>query len=188
MKRLFSVMAIGCFAVSMTSCARITSQVVEKPRVDQEIQGNQGYLAGSGPGTRPSRKSTRKIIQTDIELLTAQELNPWRVRRSTPLGWGPGPAEPAPQEELQPMVEEEAEVAPQTRSAPVAPQKTHIVKNGDSLEKIAAREYGDSKKWRVIYEANRDRLPSPNRIYPGQTLVIPEVSSEKGHRRSSDLK
>ena len=52
-------------------------------------------------------------------------------------------------------------------------QRTYIVESGDSLSKIATREYGDAKKWRAIYDANRDKIENPDLIYPGQVLTIP---------------
>ena len=51
--------------------------------------------------------------------------------------------------------------------------RTYVVVKGDSLSKIAKREYGDAKKWRTIYEANKDLIKDPDLIYPGQTLKIP---------------
>ena len=51
--------------------------------------------------------------------------------------------------------------------------KTYVVVNGDSLSKIAKREYGDANKWRTIYEANKELISDPDLIYPGQELKIP---------------
>ena len=51
--------------------------------------------------------------------------------------------------------------------------KTYVVVNGDSLSKIAKREYGDASKWRRIYEANKDLIKDPDLIYPGQELKVP---------------
>ena len=51
--------------------------------------------------------------------------------------------------------------------------KTYVVVKGDSLSKIAKREYGDANKWHQIYEANRDIIKDPDLIYPGQELKIP---------------
>lgn len=51
--------------------------------------------------------------------------------------------------------------------------KTYVVVKGDSLSKIAKREYGDASKWHRIYEANRDVIKDPDLIYPGQELKIP---------------
>jgi nucleoid-associated protein YgaU len=52
--------------------------------------------------------------------------------------------------------------------------KTYTVVKGDSLSKIAKREYGDVRDWRKIYEANRDVIDDPDLIEPGQNLIIPE--------------
>ena len=60
-------------------------------------------------------------------------------------------------------------------SAPVAMHHSYSVVSGDSLSKIAKREYGDANKWRVIYEANRDVIKDPDLIYPGQVLNIPPL-------------
>lgn len=51
--------------------------------------------------------------------------------------------------------------------------RTYVVVKGDSLSKIAKREYGDADKWRQIYEANRSTIKDPDLIYPGQKLTIP---------------
>ncbi len=61
-------------------------------------------------------------------------------------------------------------------TAPVTPadrQRSYTVVAGDSLSKIAKREYGDANKWHAIFDANRDKLQDPDRIYPGQVLTLP---------------
>jgi nucleoid-associated protein YgaU len=54
-------------------------------------------------------------------------------------------------------------------------EKTYVVKSGDSLSKIAKREYGNANEWQRIFEANKDILSDPDKIYPGQTLKIPSL-------------
>lgn len=49
----------------------------------------------------------------------------------------------------------------------------YTVQRGDSLSRIAKRELGDYSAWREIYDANRDRISNPNRLYPGMTLSLP---------------
>jgi nucleoid-associated protein YgaU len=49
--------------------------------------------------------------------------------------------------------------------------QTYEVKPGDSLSKIATKYSGVS--WKEIYEANRDQLNDPDKIFPGQVLKIP---------------
>ena len=52
--------------------------------------------------------------------------------------------------------------------------KTYTVVKGDSLSKIAKREYSDVREWKKIYEANKDVIEDPDLIEPGQDLIIPE--------------
>lgn len=54
--------------------------------------------------------------------------------------------------------------------APEATANTYTVQSGDNLSKIG-QHYGVS--WQKIYEANRDKLDDPDKIYPGQELNIP---------------
>ena len=60
-----------------------------------------------------------------------------------------------------------------TATAGSTSTKTYIVAKGDSLSKIAKREYGDANQWRRIYEANKDLIKDPDLIYPGQELKVP---------------
>jgi|GEM_PF-156832 len=45
------------------------------------------------------------------------------------------------------------------------------VKSGDSLSKIAQNYQGVS--WQDIFEANKDQISDPDKIFPGQKLRIP---------------
>jgi proteasome lid subunit RPN8/RPN11 len=53
---------------------------------------------------------------------------------------------------------------------------THIydVAEGDTLEKVSFRVYGDDRNWEKIYRANLDRIKDPKKISPPLTLRIPE--------------
>jgi nucleoid-associated protein YgaU len=46
----------------------------------------------------------------------------------------------------------------------------------ESLWRISSKKeiYGKGSKWKKIYDANRDKIKNPDRIYPGQELVIPK--------------
>lgn len=54
-------------------------------------------------------------------------------------------------------------------------QRTYVVKSGDSLAYIALQFYGNTQDFARIFNANRDRLSSPELINVGQELIIPEV-------------
>lgn len=51
--------------------------------------------------------------------------------------------------------------------------RTYTVKSGDTLSKISKEMYGDANKYNQIFEANKPMLKDPDKIYPGQVLIIP---------------
>jgi len=51
--------------------------------------------------------------------------------------------------------------------------KTYTVKPGDTLSKIAKEFYGNANDYNKIFQANQDKLTSPDKIQVGQELVIP---------------
>lgn len=53
----------------------------------------------------------------------------------------------------------------------------YTTKSGDSLSKIAKETYGDAGKWNVIYEANKDQIKDPNKIWANQILIMPGAES-----------
>ena len=62
------------------------------------------------------------------------------------------------------------DAGPEAGKAPVF----HTVKKGETLSAIAKAYFGDASKYNAIYEANRPMLSDPDKIYPGQTLRIPQ--------------
>lgn len=50
---------------------------------------------------------------------------------------------------------------------------SHVVGVGDSLWKLAVKYYDDPNALGLIYEANKDKLRSPNTLPKGMTLIIP---------------
>jgi nucleoid-associated protein YgaU len=45
--------------------------------------------------------------------------------------------------------------------------------SGDTLGAIAKRYYGKASLYTRIHEANKELIPNPDRIYPGQKIKIP---------------
>jgi nucleoid-associated protein YgaU len=52
------------------------------------------------------------------------------------------------------------------------PHRTHQVMPGETLDRIAARYYGDSTRWRHIASANG--ISDPLAVAPGRVLAIPD--------------
>lgn len=63
-------------------------------------------------------------------------------------------------------------------SMTVCAAESYTVAQGDHLMKIAQDKYGDESKWNVIFEANKETIKEPTKIYPGQVIVIPDLAAE----------
>lgn len=55
-----------------------------------------------------------------------------------------------------------------------AEPRFYTVVSGDTLSKIAKQYYGNANAYMKIFEANKPMLTHPDKIYPGQTLRIPD--------------
>ncbi len=61
--------------------------------------------------------------------------------------------------------------APKPQNTPTL--RIHKVVAGDTLSRIAKKYYGKSGDYMKIFEANKDELKDPDKIFPGQDLIIP---------------
>ncbi|MTH63339.1 peptidoglycan-binding protein LysM [Paracoccus shanxieyensis] len=60
-------------------------------------------------------------------------------------------------------------------SAPGPKSVFHTVQKGETLSAIAAKYLGKAGRYNEIFEANKPMLTHPDKIYPGQTLRIPQA-------------
>jgi LysM repeat protein len=51
--------------------------------------------------------------------------------------------------------------------------EVYEIKSGDSLSLIAKQFYGDASAYTRIHEANKELIPDPDKIFPGQKIKIP---------------
>ncbi|MCA9022110.1 MAG: LysM peptidoglycan-binding domain-containing protein, partial [Planctomycetaceae bacterium] len=102
------------------------------------------------PEAKPiSQNSTPKPV-TGIENIKPEHNNAWEVN---------------PSQQKQEPVRPAQAPAPQIR--------IHTVKAGETLSEISIRYLGTSRKYREIFNLNRDQLRSPNDIREGMKLRIP---------------
>jgi nucleoid-associated protein YgaU len=52
-------------------------------------------------------------------------------------------------------------------------QTVHRLNHGETLDRLAAKHYADSTRWRLIAEANN--IVDPLALEPGQLMIIPEL-------------
>lgn len=56
-------------------------------------------------------------------------------------------------------------------------ERTYTIEKGDTLSKIAKEQLGHASAWKQIFEANRDVLDDPDRIFPGQVIKLPAADT-----------
>ncbi|MEM6327418.1 MAG: peptidoglycan-binding protein LysM [Bacteroidota bacterium] len=61
----------------------------------------------------------------------------------------------------------------QQTAAPAKATTYYTIQSGDTLSKIAKAHYGDANAYNKIFEANREVIGDPDKIYPGQQIRIP---------------
>ncbi len=61
---------------------------------------------------------------------------------------------------------------------PAEPRRiTYTIRERDVLTSISQEFYGTTRRWREIHEANRDVIPDPDRLTPGTTIIIPDLTT-----------
>ncbi len=58
-------------------------------------------------------------------------------------------------------------------TAEIVGEETYTIEKGDTLSKIAKEKLGHASAWKQIFEANRDVIDDPDRIFPGQVIKLP---------------
>ena len=76
-------------------------------------------------------------------------------------------------EEIVPKADFSGVTATVTSTEEIVGEQQYVVQKGDNLSKIAKNLLGNANAWKQIFEANRDVLDNPDKIFPGQTLKIP---------------
>ena len=84
-----------------------------------------------------------------------------------------GVAPPAPREQPRAVAQPQSQPAAATARPPATPGRTYTVQRGDTLGDISLAQLGTSRRWREIYELNRDRIKDPDRVPAGTALRIP---------------
>jgi len=60
-------------------------------------------------------------------------------------------------------------------AAASAESRFYVIQKGDTLSGIAKEFYGNGMKYPQLFEANREVIEDPDKIYPGQKIRIPEL-------------
>lgn len=172
----------------------------EMERVDQEIYGNRGVIMGTPPAVEDTTQAvkTRTIYNVEVEVPSAykpQIEEKIKINDKELYGnRGYLQGNISPEKEVYVSEGKEEKVPPATRLSggigaakmpqivymePASPSSNdahkeyYVVQKGDTLQKISQKFFGTTQKWTNIYEANKHVLKSPDRIRPGQKIIIP---------------
>lgn len=172
---LFSFL-VGCNTLKPN--IKVKTYTVEEARVDQNLEeGNRGYLVGRPQeieGDR-DRKLTRTKYVAEVDLgpdvENTSKKNAVSTRQET------ANLEISEEPDSETMVEEVVvNEAPIQESILKESSKAvrYVVEKDDTLQKISKKFYGTTKKWKRIYDANSNKIKSPDRIFKGEVLEIPQ--------------
>ena len=78
--------------------------------------------------------------------------------------------------EYKTLEEQLAELKPESSDS----TRRRNVQLADTLPRIAAEEYGDPSRWRLIADANPQATEDVRRLRPGDVLEIPSITPEPG--------
>lgn len=76
------------------------------------------------------------------------------------------------------LVSHQPGAPPGNASAAVPQASAYVVRDGDDLTAIATRFYGHPAAARLVYEANRERLPAADILPIGATLILPPLPDQ----------
>ncbi|MFA5311280.1 MAG: LysM peptidoglycan-binding domain-containing protein [Candidatus Omnitrophota bacterium] len=138
-----------------------------RDRVDQHMaEGNRGYIMGAHSGTEKPRKTERTMRVFEFELGKSYKIEEDKTSaESVP--------EPVNIIEYVPAADDSQDIEAEASLKSAAFQEYTVEKN-DTLQKISQKFYGTTRNWTKIYEANKSVLKTPDRVYAGQVLNIPE--------------
>jgi len=178
MKRALLLLVAGLFLAALSGCVETRSYTIMKERQDQSLQGNRGYIQGSVPAgvsTEKERRVYREHKVVEVEVFKPSEMKKMKAKGKSPAPVTvPAAAEPTPEDgSPAEKVFTERDIPRELEDTEEITYDIYVVKKGDTLEKISKDAYGDLKKWKKIYEANKEQLKTPDRIYSGQKLKIP---------------
>ena len=166
MKKSLFCSVVGLLVISfLASCAPQLAQVKYGPEEAQwKDYISKSYREWNPPATPPplsSEESGMVVEQSSLEIVP----------------------EPAADDmygmelpQIEPMDTNSVTIALPEKGveAPVLDNSTtYTVLKGDTLWTISKKFYNDGKNWKQIQEANKDVLPTPEKLKPGMNLKIP---------------
>jgi len=187
MKKLI-VLSLGIFFIS--GCL-VRTYTVYKPRVNTKVSGNRGYIVGEPKEgeepkeNKPSLGKMRPFTVFEIELgahapesVTGRPKKVSSLAKQKEAAGAKKSSAGAIEEVINKAGETTQEAVPagSIKEGPKAEYKYYTVQKNDTLQKISSKFYGTTRKWKLIYEENKDVIKNSDRVYPGIKIKIPQLN------------
>jgi tetratricopeptide (TPR) repeat protein len=154
-------------------------QVDRLQRENEQLKAELATLRGGValPPTR-SRASLNDPSRSNYPRVEAPQSRPFlqatTEANDSPISLAPEPAAATPSPvEATPAPAQPIRAQPTKPGAASTTVRRHVVVKGDTLFSLAQKYYGNRSRWRDIYAANRDVLPSENSLQLGMEIKIP---------------
>ena len=157
--------AIGVLLIALIAIFWWARSDVQTPVISPEDEDMRAALPDPVEPVAPVGIDSSPYLPSSPEVVGTPVTEPTAPPTAT---LGPGAAPPA---RLAPPVAPIPPVAPRPTRA-----RFHTVKKGETLSAIAKIYYNKAAKWTVIRDANRDKVPNPNKLRVGTRLVIPGLA------------
>lgn len=136
--------------------------------------GGEGGWQYTGGATVAPGEHVLRADQLDVggKVVSRIELPFFREKEEVAVAAQAQPVQPVAEPAVAPQ-------KPGTRmaSAEIIVPERIVIQPGHNLWRLSRQIYGKGMLYTVIYEANRDQVRNPNRIYPGQILAAPNVKA-----------
>ncbi|WP_162914035.1 LysM peptidoglycan-binding domain-containing protein [Taklimakanibacter lacteus] len=154
----------------------------QQPETQQpETQQPETQAAESQPSQtrQPETQAQSQQPEAQAPAAETQPQTVTEVAKAEPEASGPAPDQPVSADKKEEVTTAAAAAAEQTAKTtdPDQPRTGKVViQPGNNLWKLSRVIYGRGKSFTVIYQANKDQIRNPNRIYPGQIFAIPNAN------------
>ncbi len=154
--KLVALFLVALFAFGISGCSKTAKSQAKN---NQDLSGNRGSLIGEA--TTESESYNNSMVSSNDEFESSDEMvksiKSKKAKRSTT-------GDLSDSDNL---------------SASIDGYDTYTVKKNDTLQKISMHFYGTTKNWMKIYNVNKDKLKTPDKIIPGVEIKIPKYNTTK---------
>ena len=169
-EKRFKALFICLLTLVFLAGCTVRTYTVTKERPDQNlVQGNRGYIGGSAPAVDPDRKTTKEQKVVEIEWRTPIKFE----RLKNPQENAASVSDELIGYEAPAASYTDQDVVKDSSDAVTSDTRTYKVEKNDTLQKISQKLFGTTKRWNEIYKLNKDKLKSPDKLYSGQTILVP---------------